>query len=78
MDSTTQGLSRVLIELGLIFISLATSFVAISGTSRDCAWIALVLRDGSSRRPLGLVVIGGLIVSQFMTFFVTPPQCKLI
>jgi hydrophobic/amphiphilic exporter-1 (mainly G- bacteria), HAE1 family len=28
--------------------------------------------DGSSRRPLGLVVIGGLIVSQFLTLFVTP------
>jgi hydrophobic/amphiphilic exporter-1 (mainly G- bacteria), HAE1 family len=28
--------------------------------------------DGSSRRPLGLVVIGGLIVSQFITLFVTP------
>ena len=29
-------------------------------------------QDGSSRRPLGLVVIGGLIVSQFVTLFVTP------
>jgi len=28
--------------------------------------------DGSSRRPLGMVVIGGLIVSQFITLFVTP------
>jgi HAE1 family hydrophobic/amphiphilic exporter-1 len=28
--------------------------------------------DGSSRRPLGLMVIGGLIVSQFVTLFVTP------
>ena len=28
--------------------------------------------DGSSRRPLGLVVVGGLIVSQFITLFVTP------
>ncbi len=28
--------------------------------------------DGSSRRPLGLVVVGGLIVSQFITLFITP------
>jgi HAE1 family hydrophobic/amphiphilic exporter-1 len=28
--------------------------------------------DGPSRRPLGLVVVGGLIVSQFITLFVTP------
>src|SRR6266481_6425732 len=28
--------------------------------------------DGSSRRPLGLVVVGGLIVSQFITLVITP------
>jgi HAE1 family hydrophobic/amphiphilic exporter-1 len=28
--------------------------------------------DGSSRRPLGLVIVGGLIFSQMITLFVTP------
>jgi len=28
--------------------------------------------DGASRRPLGLVVVGGLLVSQAITLFVTP------
>jgi HAE1 family hydrophobic/amphiphilic exporter-1 len=28
--------------------------------------------DGEGRRPLGLVIIGGLIVSQFITLYVTP------
>jgi HAE1 family hydrophobic/amphiphilic exporter-1 len=28
--------------------------------------------DGASRRPLGMVIVGGLILSQLITLFVTP------
>ncbi len=48
---------------------LMTTFAAVFGALP----IALgVGADGASRRPLGLVVVGGLVVSQAITLFVTP------
>jgi HAE1 family hydrophobic/amphiphilic exporter-1 len=48
---------------------LMTTFAAVFGALP----IALgVGADGASRRPLGLVVVGGLLVSQAITLFVTP------
>jgi HAE1 family hydrophobic/amphiphilic exporter-1 len=48
---------------------MMTTFAAVFGALP----IALgVGADGASRRPLGLVVVGGLLVSQAITLFVTP------
>jgi len=48
---------------------MMTTFAAVMGAVPIAVgWGA----DGASRRPLGLVVVGGLIVSQFITLFVTP------
>ena len=49
----------------IIMTTLAAVFGAVP--------IALGLgADGASRRPLGLVIVGGLVVSQFITLFITP------
>jgi HAE1 family hydrophobic/amphiphilic exporter-1 len=77
VDFANENLEKGLSNFDAIYKASVVRFRPITMTGLAAIMGALPIAlgygaDGASRRPLGLIIVGGMIFSQIITLFVTP------